>query len=217
MEDAVLNADGFGFGWLDPEKKLATYTNTQPIWADTNLTNLTASLKSRCWLANVRSATPGQAITTTNTHPFNVDGLLFTHNGYIENFNPDIRTTFHEILSPPIQASIQGNTDSEYLFALMRQELQSEKDLMKATQAMLTTLVDVIAGGKALLNSVVTDGDQFIILRHDVDRLPKNAMTVAEIEYELNIRSSFYFRIVKQSYDESIMKRMLLLTCAWFA
>ena len=69
MDEAVLNADGFGFGWVNPSKQTAVYTSTQPIWSDTNLASLSNSLHSRYWLANVRSATPGQQITQTNTHP----------------------------------------------------------------------------------------------------------------------------------------------------
>ncbi len=38
-----------------------------------------------------------------------------------------------------------------------------------------------------------------IILRHDVDRLPGNALVIAQIEKEAGIRASYYFRIVKQS------------------
>lgn len=33
-----------------------------------------------------------------------------------------------------------------------------------------------------------------IILRHDVDRKPKNALMMAKIEHELGIKSSYYFR-----------------------
>ena len=123
MEDAVLNADGFGFGWLNPSKQTAIYTDTRPIWSDINLGGLCESLFSPYWLANVRSATPGQQITQSNTHPFKIDQILFTHNGYIENFNPKIRSIFHDILDSAIQAEIKGNTDSEYLFALLRQQL----------------------------------------------------------------------------------------------
>ena len=47
-----------------------------------------------------------------------------------------------------------------------------------------------------------------IILRHDVDRLAKNALAIAKIEKSLNIKASYYFRIVKESYDENIIKQI---------
>lgn len=166
MQEAVLNADGFGFGWVNQLDKIASYTNTQPIWSDTNLINLSDSLHSRYWLANVRSATPGQQVTQSNTHPFNTDQLLFTHNGYIENFNPKIRSIFHDILASSIQADIQGNTDSEYLFALLRQHLIQKSDIAQALISMSSTLSEIIADEKVLLNIIVCNGTNFYVLRH---------------------------------------------------
>jgi glutamine amidotransferase len=169
MDEAVLNADGFGFGWLNPSKQTAIYTNTCPIWSDTNLSCLSESLFSPYWLANVRSATPGQQITQSNTHPFKINQTLFTHNGYIENFNPTIRTSFHDILDTSIQAEIQGNTDSEYLFALLRQQLLKISDIAKAIAAMVSVLSEIIADDKVLLNLIVGDGTRFYVLRHAIN------------------------------------------------
>ena len=169
MEDAILNADGFGFGWLNPSKQTAIYSNTRPIWSDTNLGSLCESLFSPYWLANVRSATPGQQITQSNTHPFKVDQILFTHNGYIEDFNPKIRAIFHDILDSSIQAEIQGNTDSEYLFALLRQQLLKSPNLAEAIAAMVSTLSEIISDEKVLINIIVGDGTRFYILRHAIN------------------------------------------------
>ena len=47
-----------------------------------------------------------------------------------------------------------------------------------------------------------------VILRHDVDRKPGNALVIAKIEKEIGIRASYYFRIVKESYDEDVIKRI---------
>ena len=47
-----------------------------------------------------------------------------------------------------------------------------------------------------------------IVLRHDVDRLPGNALIIAKIENEFGIKVSYYFRIVKESYDESIIRQI---------
>ena len=45
-----------------------------------------------------------------------------------------------------------------------------------------------------------------IILRHDVDRLPNNALHMAYLESKLDIRSTYYFRTVPSSYDEEVIK-----------
>jgi len=171
MEEAVLNADGFGFAWLNPSQQTVIYTDTRPIWSDTNLNSLCESLLSPYWLANVRSATPGQSISQDNTHPFKCGQLLFTHNGYVENFNPDIRTRLHEILEPSIQSGIQGNTDSEFLFALLRQQLKHTPDIAEAIQGMVSILTEMITDEKILLNLIVGDGTRFYILRHAINGL----------------------------------------------
>jgi len=184
MEDAILNADGFGFGWLNPSKQTAIYTNTRPIWSDTNLSSLCESLFSPYWLANVRSATPGQQIKQSNTHPFKIDQILFTHNGYIEDFNPKIRSIFHDILDVSIQAEIQGNTDSEYLFALLRQQLLKIPDVAEAIAAMVSILSEIISDEKILLNIIVGDGTQFYILRHALNgQCPTLYYSIEENEF----------------------------------
>ncbi len=51
-----------------------------------------------------------------------------------------------------------------------------------------------------------TKGGKQIILRHDVDDLPINSLNTALLEKELGIRSSYYFRIVKQSNHPEIIR-----------
>ena len=47
-----------------------------------------------------------------------------------------------------------------------------------------------------------------VILRHDVDRKPGNALVIAKIEKEAGIKASYYFRIVKESYDEDVIRQI---------
>jgi len=44
-----------------------------------------------------------------------------------------------------------------------------------------------------------------IILRHDVDRLPDNALQMARLEHEAGIAATYYFRAVPESWDEEII------------
>jgi hypothetical protein len=43
-------------------------------------------------------------------------------------------------------------------------------------------------------SSEAVDGERVMIMRHDVDQHPRSALTMAEIESDLGIRSSWYFR-----------------------
>src|SRR3972149_2832074 len=51
----------------------------------------------------------------------------------------------------------------------------------------------------------------YIILRHDVDLLPRNSLYTAQIEHKLGIRGTYYFRIIKKSYDPNIIYKIATL------
>ena len=46
---------------------------------------------------------------------------------------------------------------------------------------------------------------RIIILRHDVDLLPQNSLQFAQIQHDLGVRGSYYFRAVPESWDEKII------------
>ncbi len=50
-----------------------------------------------------------------------------------------------------------------------------------------------------------------VILRHDVDRKPQNALLMARIEGELNVKSSYYFRIINSCYRPQIIHQIVQL------
>lgn len=50
--------------------------------------------------------------------------------------------------------------------------------------------------------------NKLIILRHDIDKRPHNSLIIAKIEKELNIKSSYYFRVNNRIFDEIIIKRI---------
>ncbi|MDD4968622.1 MAG: hypothetical protein PHT07_04250 [Paludibacter sp.] len=47
---------------------------------------------------------------------------------------------------------------------------------------------------------------RYVLLRHDVDLKAANSLAIARIEAELDIRSTFYFRIVPQSNQPEIIR-----------
>ena len=49
------------------------------------------------------------------------------------------------------------------------------------------------------------------IIRHDVDRLPQNSLKLAQFEYSLGIKGTYYFRIVPGSYNLEIMEQISAL------
>jgi hypothetical protein len=47
-----------------------------------------------------------------------------------------------------------------------------------------------------------------VVLRHDIDKLPLNALQFAKIESEMGIKGTFYFRIVTESFNERIINEI---------
>jgi len=45
-------------------------------------------------------------------------------------------------------------------------------------------------------------------LRHDVDSAPYNSLRTAQIESQLNLKATYYFRMVPESYNEEIIKEI---------
>lgn len=60
-------------------------------------------------------------------------------------------------------------------------------------------------------STLTTHRSPLIILRHDVDALPQNALIFARIQAESGITGTYYFRMVPQSYNENIIKEMVQL------
>lgn len=53
--------------------------------------------------------------------------------------------------------------------------------------------------------------EPFVILRHDVDLKAKNSLRTAQIEHELGIKASYYFRVVPQSNQPEIIRAIATL------
>lgn len=166
MQTAILNADGFGVGWYNGDHP-ASYRNVMPIWADPNLEPLSRSFSRSLWIAHVRSATPGFGTGLANTQPFMDDELIFVHNGFVTDFPYNVRQQARRWFTPAIEASIHGNVDSEYLFAILRQLLaeDGERDLADAIRLLHGLLLEWGAQ-HALLSLALSDGRRVVALRH---------------------------------------------------
>lgn len=183
---ATLNADGFGIGWYDDGDRPAVYRQILPAWADPNLAALGRSLTRPLWLANVRSATSGFDTGYANTQPFRDDRLLFLHNGFVAEFAHQLRPRLRRELAPDLEADIHGTTDSEYLFALLRQRRREHPDRPLAS-LLADTAARVVEWGdecRALLNLVVSDGREVAALRHAIgDDCPSLYLTLEDPDF----------------------------------
>jgi len=172
METAILNADGVGIGWYHPTQKTApfVYRNTLPAWNDINLPHLCRYAESGAVLAYVRSATPGLAVDLHNCQPFTDGPLCFIHNGYIEHFRHNLYRPIRESLPDDIYRTIHGLTDSEHIFAMVRQRIkQSRCPLNTALYEVLETLSRAAAahGIRVAANIIISDGEHMVASRYD--------------------------------------------------
>lgn len=170
LQYAIVNADGYGVGWYQDGAPLS-YVQPTPIWSDPNLDSLCRSLQQPLWLANVRSATPGLAVNHVNTQPFRDNELLFMHNGFIDGFSTHLRQHISRMLDNDIVAGINGTTDSEYLFACIRQQLKNDADLSieQAIRLALAQIESWLEDNQALLNIIITDGNLIYATRHAIN------------------------------------------------
>jgi len=53
--------------------------------------------------------------------------------------------------------------------------------------------------------------EKTVILRHDVDALPENALNMAQLEHHLGIRGTYFFRIIPRVFDENIIREIAKL------
>ena len=49
------------------------------------------------------------------------------------------------------------------------------------------------------------------VIRHDVDRRPRNAVRMAEAEQVVGVRSTYYFRVVGSSNNPDAMRKVAAL------
>jgi glutamine amidotransferase len=116
-EQSRREPDGAGIGTFDADGR--AHVAKQPIaaWEDHAFAREARVLKSTTFLAHVRYASTG-AHTLVNTHPFEQDGRLFAHNGAFGG----LRRLDQHLAGLGVTNVVQGQTDSERLFALITAE-----------------------------------------------------------------------------------------------
>lgn len=170
MYDAKMNADGYGLAWLNSKSRYHTYKSLMPIWSDHNLDGLCSSLSSTTWLGYVRSATPGQGLNILNTQPFIQDNIILLHNGCFTPFDQAIKIALLKNIDLDIQTDISGDTDSLYLFALIRTMLKKTNDMHTAIQNSMMLLNDICQSKyKALLNLIILYQQQLYLCCHAIN------------------------------------------------
>ncbi|MDF1645778.1 MAG: class II glutamine amidotransferase [Legionellaceae bacterium] len=172
------NGDGFGVGWYVPEmsEEPALFTSVSPAWSNKNLLHLTRKLMSPVFFAHVRAATAG-SVSQHNCHPFIYQQWMMMHNGSVVNFK-QIKRHVRHLLDDDLYHWVQGETDSEHVFALFLQNAKSRDlnqteivaDILEETIGQVLALVEQFGGAPthpaSYFNLCLTDGKQLIATRY---------------------------------------------------
>jgi len=176
--DVRTNGDGFGLGWYVPqiEDTPALFHSISPAWNDQNLLHLTRKIESPCFFAHIRAASAG-GVTHYNCHPFTHGKWMFMHNGGVDDFI-QVKRHLRHLLDDDIYNWIQGETDSEHIFALFLQlakkhNLKDTLTIANVLKETLATLADLIEKygkkGPSYYNICITDGKRIVTCRHSTD------------------------------------------------
>ena len=175
-----LNGDGFGVGWyatgITPTP--CVFRSLTPAWSNHNLHSLSEHVRSGCFFAHVRAASPGMDVCEANCHPFQHGRFLWMHNGTIEGFRR-IRRRLRASLPDQFYNTIEGTTDSEHAFAVFLQQLGDIERVCSARdmgQALVLTIAQLerwtAEGGfsaPSYYNFAVTDGQSIAAVRYISD------------------------------------------------
>lgn len=78
----------------------------------------------------------------------------------------------------------------------------------KSLEKLLSSLISNGYTLKQVIGFMLNPEGKCVILRHDVDARPMNALKCARLEYKLGITGTYYFRITPESYDETIIREI---------
>jgi predicted glutamine amidotransferase len=175
-----LNGDGFGVGWYEPKisPTPCIFTSLTPAWNNQNLTRLSEHVKSSCFFAHVRAASPGMRVCEANCHPFQYGRYLWMHNGTIQGFW-QIRRRLRSFLPDHLYNAIEGTTDSEHAFAVFLDLLGDASRAHSAGemgQALVRTIAqlerwtaETESAAPSYYNFAVTDGRSVAVIRYVSD------------------------------------------------
>jgi predicted glutamine amidotransferase len=121
--------DGVGLGYFRPDGTAVLHKRPIAAFQDAAFARAAREASSSTFLAHVRYATTG-ALRTANTHPFLQDGRLFAHNGVVAGLDR-LDDKIGEELGGPVTELLQGDTDSERVFALITAGVRHHGDIRR--------------------------------------------------------------------------------------
>lgn len=149
------NPDGWGVGWSfagDSRAEHERYRSAETMWEDTSFAG---DEQATTVLAAARYASPGSERSIRNSAPFASGPWLFSLNGYVSGFREEVGPRLRAEVSSRRAAGIDGDTDSEVVFALVLDRLDAGAT---PGEALCDVTRRVCAESTGALNLLLTDG-----------------------------------------------------------
>jgi glutamine amidotransferase len=160
------HSDGWGVAVHHASGEWAIHKQASPAERDPAFQKVAAGVHGHVLVAHVRKRTVG-AVALENTHPFRSGRWVFAHNGTIDDVSH-----VQAMAAPDRLAALQGQTDSEILFAYLLGRLHQhgvgQGGLQILTDAALSAAVADLSRRPAIgsLNFLLSDGTVLYAYRH---------------------------------------------------
>lgn len=157
---SLREPDGTGIGTFTRHGRPKVEKQPVAAWEDRAFAREARELESTTFLAHVRYASLG-AHTYANTHPFEQDGRLFAHNGAFA----EVAALDGRLEELGARALVQGQTDSERMFALVTAEARrAAGDVGAGIAAAVTWLAENLP--VLSLNCIITTATDLWAVRY---------------------------------------------------
>jgi len=201
-----LHKDGWGVAWVAgriPHDLIVRKEKTPLTGAgDDRLTAALSGRRAQAQIVHLRMATDGMVSEPANTHPFLRDGLAFAHNG---SLTPT--STLEEHIAPEIRDGLQGETDSERYFAVIRTKIAEGHELLPAVCLAVSELRPYFPD--ASMNAIILSPTTLIAIHASVGApVPHDlfdASGMSEEELPQDHRTDYYLMRQRTLDDGTIM------------
>ncbi|TDD82694.1 class II glutamine amidotransferase [Actinomadura rubrisoli] len=114
--------DGTGFGWFSLGDEPVRDRAPIAAFENDDFAHAARQIISHTFVSHVRYASTG-VLDVHNTHPFDINDRLFAHNGLVQGLD-----VIDSWLTDVDRAHIEGQTDSELVFAFISAEIKRRGD-----------------------------------------------------------------------------------------
>ncbi|MGK5558495.1 class II glutamine amidotransferase, partial [Actinomadura kijaniata] len=114
--------DGTGLGWFSLGDEPVRDRAPIAAYENTDFSSMARHVVSHTFVSHVRYASTG-AVSVHNSHPFDMNDRLFAHNGVVQGL--DVLDSW---LTDVDRALMEGQTDSERVFAYITAEIRRQGD-----------------------------------------------------------------------------------------